>query len=651
MGIMMNRNPLDKNNELIFLNKVLDKKQLKNLILWVFRNYGVARATSIADHLKTLGFFFATQAGISLSVEDLRIPPKKRSLLKSTALIINSAELKYSRGDITVVERFQKVIDTWNNASETLKEQVIEYFKETDPLNPVYMMAFSGARGNISQVRQLVGMRGLMADPQGQIIDLPISSNFREGLNITEYFISSYGARKGLVDTALRTADSGYLTRRLVDVAQDVIIRELDCHTKRGIVIESMFDNEKVLISLKQAIVGRTLAEDIYSPDTGEVIAKSTDIIDVSLAETIIKANLLKVLVRSPLTCESNGSICQTCYGWNLAHGKKVDLGEAVGIIAAQSIGEPGTQLTMRTFHTGGVFTGELANQIYAPITGKIVIPDKALLSSMRTSHGDQAFLVIAPFDLDIIGISSIVKLRLNKNDILFVKNGFSITEGMIIAESPKSKRLVTEEGQRYLMTDLSGEVHFNDITIEEYLKTKKETLTRIVKDQGIIWVLSGQVYNIPDTAILTFKTNKKIYKGETLAKIELINKFAGQLQLKRDIFLKDKINISIVCDLVKYKNIQAIQNADSNVKNYKLKVLNYYDFILNVQPNENIYDGQPIAKMISEDYKTPTGGIIKFLNLNISKTRLGVNKDSYEIYNPGYILWISEETHSVICS
>nr|YP_009297230.1 RNA polymerase beta'' subunit [Porphyridium sordidum]AOM66573.1 RNA polymerase beta'' subunit [Porphyridium sordidum] len=644
----MNTHPINKNNELIFLNKVLDKKQLKNLILWVFRNYGLARATTIADQLKTLGFFFATQAGISLSVEDLRIPPKKQGLLQSTISIINFAELKYSRGDITIVERFQKVIDTWNNASETLKEQVVEYFKETDPLNPVYMMAFSGARGNISQVRQLVGMRGLMADPQGQIIDLPISSNFREGLNITEYFISSYGARKGLVDTALRTADSGYLTRRLVDVAQDVIIRELDCHTKRGILIESMIDNDKTLIGLEQAIVGRTLAEDIYSVDTGRVIAKSTDIIDVPLACIITKANLSKLLVRSPLTCESHGSICQACYGWNLAHGKKVDLGEAVGIIAAQSIGEPGTQLTMRTFHTGGVFTGELANQIYTPITGKIVIPDKALISPHRTSHGDQAFIVLAPFDLEIISISDFVKISLNKNDILFFKNLSDITQGTLIAESPKSKRLITEEGQRYLMTDLAGEVHFSDINIEESLKNRKETVTRLVKDQGLIWVLSGQVYNIPDTATLTVETNKKIQKGDTLAKIELVNKFAGYVQLNRDLLLKDKINISIVCDLVEYKAIQVLEQEPANLKNYKLKVLNSYDFLLDIQPDENIHNSQLIAKMISEDYKTRTGGIIKFLNLNISKDRIGVNKDSYEIYNPGYILWISEETHTL---
>src|SRR6476469_2831035 len=234
------------------------------------------------------------------------------------------------------------------------------------------MMAFSGARGNISQVRQLVGMRGLMADPQGEIIDLPIKTNFREGLTVTEYIISSYGARKGLVDTALRTADSGYLTRRLVDVAQDVIIREIDCGTQRGIPLRSMTDGDRVLIPLKDRLFGRVVAEDVVHPQTGEVIAPRNQDLSDDLCQMIAKANVEEVVVRSPLTCEATRSVCQHCYGWSLAHAHMVDLGEAVGIITAQSIGEPGTQLTMRTFHTGGVFTGEMARQVRASYEGTI---------------------------------------------------------------------------------------------------------------------------------------------------------------------------------------------------------------------------------------------------------------------------------------
>src|SRR6056300_652332 len=243
-----------------FTNKVIDKKQLKKLMSWAFSNYGTGRSSYMADRLKELGFYYATKAGISLSVEDLKVPPTKRDLLNKTNEEIKFTEQKYQRGEITTVERFQKVIDTWNTASESLKDEVIKYFKETDPLNPVYMMAFSGARGNISQVRQLVGMRGLMADPQGQIIDLPIKSNFREGLTTTEYLMSCYGARKGIVDTALRTANSGYLTRRLVDVAQHVMISSLDCQTEDGLTMLPMFEGTKLLLSLKDRILGRALA-------------------------------------------------------------------------------------------------------------------------------------------------------------------------------------------------------------------------------------------------------------------------------------------------------------------------------------------------------------------------------------------------------
>jgi DNA-directed RNA polymerase subunit beta' len=238
------------NSKLTFTNEVINKKKLQRLMYLTFHNYGVIRSSLIADKVKNLTFHYATMSGISLSPEDLRVPYRKRTLIGLTTNEVDTTEQNYSTGSITTVERFQKVIDIWNNANNTLKDEVLTYFRESDPLNPLYIMAFSGARGNISQVRQLVGMRGLMADPQGQIIDLPIKSNFREGLTVTEYIISSYGARKGLVDTALRTADSGYLTRRLVDVAQDIIVREEDCVTYSSLSLDDLFKKYKTDLSI-----------------------------------------------------------------------------------------------------------------------------------------------------------------------------------------------------------------------------------------------------------------------------------------------------------------------------------------------------------------------------------------------------------------
>ena len=362
-------------NSMVFRNRIIDKKQLKNLIAWSFTNFGTARTAQMADEIKGLGFRYATRAGVSISVEDLQVPPTKRQMLEAAEENIRETEERYTRGEITEVERFTKVIDTWNGTSEELKNQVVKNFKENNPLNSVYMMAFSGARGNISQVRQLVGMRGLMANPQGEIIDLPIKTNFREGLTVTEYVISSYGARKGLVDTALRTADSGYLTRRLVDVSQDVIIREIDCNTERGITLRSMTDGERVLIPLEDRLVGRVMAADVKHPKTGEVIVERNQYVSPELAKLIGKSKVEEVVVRSALTCEATRSVCRLCYGWSLAHSEMVDLGEAVGIIAAQSIGEPGTQLTMRTFHTGGTFTGEMAPQIRVARAGIVQMP------------------------------------------------------------------------------------------------------------------------------------------------------------------------------------------------------------------------------------------------------------------------------------
>jgi len=265
---------------------------------------------------------------------------------------VEKVELQYRRGLITDDERYRKVIGIWNEATRGVTEALV---KSLDHFNPVYMMANSGARGNIQQIRQLAGMRGLMADPSGRIIDLPIKANFREGLTVLEYFISTHGARKGLADTALRTADSGYLTRRLVDVAQDVIVREEDCGTSQGIEVGEIKDGTEVIEKLEDRITGRTALEDVVHPGTGEILAYAGEEIKEDQAAKMVEAGLEKVKIRSVLTCKTRYGVCIKCYGRNLATGRKVDIGEAVGIIAAQSIGEPGTQLTMRTFHTGGV--------------------------------------------------------------------------------------------------------------------------------------------------------------------------------------------------------------------------------------------------------------------------------------------------------
>nr|ADJ57414.1 RNA polymerase beta'' subunit [uncultured prymnesiophyte C19847] len=381
---------MKKNNnpQLEYTNEVINKKKLQNLMYLTFHNYGVIKSALIADKVKNLTFHYATKSGISLSIEDLRVPFKKRELIGITNNEVQLTEQNYRSGNITVVERFQKVIDIWNNANNSLKDEVLTYFRESDPLNPLYIMAFSGARGNISQVRQLVGMRGLMADPQGQIIDLPIKSNFREGLKVTEYIISSYGARKGLVDTALRTADSGYLTRRLVDVAQDIIVREEDCLTNNGLSLFDLFKQYPTTLTLKDRVVGRLLAKPLKLPN-GEILDKNTEITNqlVDLIENL-KIPFEDIEVRSPLTCNSLRSVCRKCYGWHLSYSRIVDLGEAVGILAAQSIGEPGTQLTMRTFHTGGVFSGDLTKQIRAPFAGTITYQIDSVTNIVRTIHG-----------------------------------------------------------------------------------------------------------------------------------------------------------------------------------------------------------------------------------------------------------------------
>jgi len=631
-----------------FFNKTIDKSELKTLITWAFRNYGIARASNMVDRLKDLGFYYATKAGISLSLEDLRIPPSKSKLLYDTVKSISITDHKYRCGNITAVERFQKIIDIWNYASETLKSEVIEYFKNTDPLNSIYMMAFSGARANISQVRQLVGMRGLMSDPQGQIIDLPISSNFREGLTITDYFISSYGARKGLVDTALRTADSGYLTRRLVDVAQDIIVREYDCKTTKGILLEEMIDNQKTLIKFQQALLGRVLAEDIINPKSNLIIAKSGQSIDPQILDKILTLNMRNILVRSPLTCASIKSVCQLCYGWNLAHGKIVDLGEAIGIIAAQSIGEPGTQLTMRTFHTGGVFTGELSQNIISPIDGILNYDVNLNLTKTRTRHGDYAMIVNSDSKVKIIQNDNDFQfVSLSKGSLLLANNQSSVTKGQIIGEYHIVNKFATEKAQKVIVADFSGSIHFSNY----YNKNKKllNDIKNVVKNNIVIWILSGRVHNIPKETKLLVYENDKISKNSLLARTELLSKSSGRIYLIKDNNLMISNKLLLVTSSKLYTNFLVSVYSHQDYKKYFLEINNKEKFFIKCEPNKKLINNQIISDLISDVYKTKTGGIIKYLDVSVNRVLHEDNsKNIYEINGSGYILWISEETHII---
>jgi len=625
---------------MMFYNYTVDKGRLKKLIASVYRSHGSARCAQLADGLKDLGFRYATQAGVSISVNDLTVPPAKKQMLEEAEQEIRMTEQRFARGEITEVERFQKVIDTWNGTSELLKDEVIRNFRVTDPLNSVYMMAFSGARGNMSQVRQLVGMRGLMANPQGELIDLPIKTNFREGLTVTEYIISSYGARKGLVDTALRTADSGYLTRRLVDVAQDVIVREVDCGTDRSITVTPMKDGDRVLIPLADRLLGRILAED-FEVD-GEIIAKRNQDIDDDLAKKIGRARE-EIKVRSPLTCESSRSVCQHCYGWSLAHGHMVDMGEAIGIIAAQSIGEPGTQLTMRTFHTGGVFTGEVARSVKSPIDGTIRLSKELVTRRIRTPHGDDCEQIEVSGDLTVVPLAkgvSPVEYHLNPGSLLFVEDGAKVEAGhLIIEESTVKLQRSTERATKDVATILAGEIFFANIVPEEKTDRQGNT-TRIAGRSGLVWILSGEVYNLPPGAEATVNNDDYVEEGNVLAETKLITNNGG---LVRTILGSREIEIVTASAILDSAQVKV--ETTGGREQYIIQTVDGQRFALKTTPGTKVPNHSIIAELIDDRYRTTTGGIVKYAGIEISK---GGRKQGYEIIKGGTLVWVPEETHEV---
>lgn len=507
-----------------FFDRSLDKGRLKQRIRWTFENYGAPAAVDLVERLKNLGFRSAAAAGISLGVEDLRIPREKRRATKRTEVAVRFSELATARGSSTVAERSQARVQAWALASESRKTAIVDTFRSEDPLSPLYRRAFSGARGNRTQVRQLIGRRGLRVDPLGRLVEFPIRSNFKEGRTLTEFLISCYGARKGIVDTALRTATAGYLTRRLVDVAHYQVIGRLDCGTRRAIRLEPLqTDDGRQLTPLSERLVGRALARPLpgLAPRntflTHDLAEQATRLgrnpwVRSALAcrastlgprpERFLRQRYLSADVRDPAPRLRGFSLCQRCYGWSLADAGLVHLGEAVGILAAQSIGEPGTQLTRRTFHTGGVFSAGGGSLLRANFSGWIHFskPTKGRLA--RTRIGRIGFLTREAGHLQLRSDQGKILRELDfpAGSLLFVREGQKVLEGFTLGEKPPA--LVIREGEvviRRNRTSHGGQLRYLDV--QEKLPTEK-TLewSNVIRtdDFSRIRLLGGEVVDLP---------------------------------------------------------------------------------------------------------------------------------------------------------
>nr|YP_010737578.1 RNA polymerase beta'' subunit [Filipendula camtschatica]WEQ71708.1 RNA polymerase beta'' subunit [Filipendula camtschatica] len=473
---------------LVFHNKVLDGAAIKRLISRLIDHFGMAYTSHILDQVKTLGFRQATATSISLGIDDLLTIPSKRWLVQDAEQQSLVLEKHHHYGNVHAVEKLRQSIEIWYATSEYLRQEMNPNFRMTDPFNPVHMMSFSGARGNASQVHQLVGMRGLMSDPQGQMIDLPIQSNLREGLSLTEYIISCYGARKGVVDTAVRTSDAGYLTRRLVEVVQHIVVRRTDCGTIRGISVspQNGMMPERIFI---QTLIGRVLADDIYIGP--RCIAIRNQDIGIGLVNRFITFQTQPILIRTPFTCKSTCWICRLCYGRSPTHGDLVELGEAVGIIAGQSIGEPGTQLTLRTFHTGGVFTGGTAEHVRASSNGKIKF-NEDLVHPTRTRHGHPAFLCY--IDLYVIIESENIRhnVTIPPKSLILVQNDQYVESEQVIAEIRSGAYTFNfkERIRKHIYSDSEGEMHWS--TDVYHAPEFTYSNVHLLPKTSHLWILSG---------------------------------------------------------------------------------------------------------------------------------------------------------------
>jgi DNA-directed RNA polymerase subunit beta' len=514
-----------------YINGLLKKKGLGQLVQYCYLKFGLKTTVEMLDEVKNLGFLYATRAGISIGIDDMVVPGEKQALVRDAEKEVVAVENQYQDGAITHGERYNKIIEIWSKVTEKVSDEMFQAMEEDDRtgryLNPIYIMADSGARGSKQQIRQLSGMRGLMAKPSGEIIETPITANFREGLDVLQYFISTHGARKGLADTALKTADSGYLTRRLVDVAQDVIVTENDCGTTEGIYVEAIIESGEIIEPLRDRIVGRVALEDQKDYE-GNVIVGVNQEITEDLANAIQSAGIERVKIRSVLTCESKRGVCVACYGRNLATGRLVERGEAVGVIAAQSIGEPGTQLTMRTFHIGGTATGgreqstqDAKSDGFAQYKG---------IQTVRSKSGDL--------------------IAMNRNGLMKVldekgreKESYPVVYGArVLVEdgAPVKTNQILLEWDPYtfsILTEVSGTIHFRDLIDQLTLHEQVDEVTGMSqlvvtdspdeKRQPTIEVRpeaqgrsDRKKYLMPTHAHLMVRDGEEVHAGDVLAKI-----------------------------------------------------------------------------------------------------------------------------------
>ncbi len=521
-----------------FINQLLTKKALRDIIGDVLKKTGTAKTAQFLDDIKDLGFIMAFDGGLSFNLGDIIIPEVKEKLIEDAKKEVQEVMSNYNMGFITNNERYNQIIDIWTHTNSHLTHTLMNQLsKDQQGFNSVYMMLDSGARGSKEQIRQLSGMRGLMAKPQksgakgGEIIENPILSNFKEGLSVLEYFISTHGARKGLADTALKTADAGYLTRRLVDVSQDVIISERDCGTLRGLTNTALKKNEEIVETLHDRILGRVALHDIYHPQTGELIIKAGDEITEKIAKQIEKSPIESVEIRSVLTCEAKKGVCAKCYGRNLASGLMVQKGEAVGVIAAQSIGEPGTQLTLRTFHVGGTASNiAISSKIEAKYDG--IIEFDELRSVKYTNSKGKKYDIVIGRSAEMKIIDKNTNIVLASGNIpyganLYFKNGDEVKKGNFISDwDPYNAVILSEvdgkivfeniiEGQTYRVESDEQTGYHDKVIIETRIKAKNPTIKILSSDNQVI-----KSYDIPVGAHIIVDENKKIKAGEILVKI-----------------------------------------------------------------------------------------------------------------------------------